>query len=59
MEETAGRSPLLTNPTETLCCFVPQDIDALCNQTPRIVDDSHACFEAQHCDVGMICVRIV
>ena len=39
---------LLTNSTKALCCLVSQDIDALCDESARVVDDGHASFEAQH-----------
>lgn len=38
----------LTNTTKTLCGFVSQDIDTLCDEPSRVVDDRHARFETQH-----------
>lgn len=38
----------LTDTTETLGGLVSQHVDTFGDQTARVVDDRHACFEAQH-----------
>lgn len=50
VRERHGLLTILTDSTETLCGLVSQNVDTFCDDSARVVDDGHACFETQHDD---------